>query len=441
MNRLTFCLALFGISLVWLCSVISAGVIPLAKEDAGELQIAKQDDLDPPVVKFDQGKEIEKHDQEKLSDEKGGEDDGGGGAGEGDDKEGDDDEKDEEKEEGDEEGEGKEEGEEEEEEEESSLYESMDPEKERDGKLRFEAEPPKHWDGVRLERNGNINGDIEQELFLGPDHDEFESIPEEVGKEKLMEVFKLVDLDGDARLTMDELIEWITLKTKEHFQEAVQSSKTVFPKVDTDGDGKLTWDEYTLQFLKQRGYSKKKIEKFKEGKQVLQEHDEEDNAIYRDRWETADENEDNALDSEEFISFMHPEHSERMLNIVVDEILHELDQNGDKRLTLTEFVSVPISREEDLAKMEKEDEWIRGRKEEFETRIDVNHDGVADLHELKAYMDPRNKQHAESEARHLMGVADDNQDGMLSPQEVLGNYFVFIGSKVYNYARNVHDEF
>lgn len=50
----------------------------------------------------------------------------------------------------------------------------------------------------------------------------------------------------------------------------------------------------------------------------------EDNAIYRDRWETADENEDNALDSEEFISFMHPEHSERMLNIVVDEILHEL---------------------------------------------------------------------------------------------------------------------
>lgn len=200
MNRLTFYLALFGISLVWLCSVISAGVIPLAKEEAGELQIAKQEDLDPPVVKFDQGKELEKHDEEKGPHEKEGEDDGEGGAGEGDDR--DEDEK-ERKEEGDEDdggegkeegvgGEGKEEGEEEDEDEDdSSLYESFDPEKERDGKLRFEAEPPKHWDGVRLERNGNINGDIEQELFLGPDHDEFESVPEEVGKQKLMEVFKL----------------------------------------------------------------------------------------------------------------------------------------------------------------------------------------------------------------------------------------------------------
>ncbi|PIK55895.1 putative 45 kDa calcium-binding protein [Apostichopus japonicus] len=256
-----------------------------------------------------------------------------------------------------------------------------------------------------------------------------------------MEIFKLVDTDGDARLSLKELIDWITLKTKEHFREAVEASKTVFPKVDTDSDGKLTWDEYTIQFLKQRGYSKNKIEKFKKGKQVLQEHDEEDNAIYRDRWETADEDGDDALNSEEFVSFMHPEHSERMLNIVVEEVLHELDQNGDKKLTLAEFVSVPISKEVDLLKMEKEDEWIRGRREEFETRIDMNKDGIASQEELKAYMDPKNKQHAEGEARHLMGAADDNSDHLLSPHEVLGSYYIFIGSKVYNYARNVHDEF
>lgn len=56
-------------------------------------------------------------------------------------------------------------------------------------------------------------------------------------------------------------------------------------------------------------------------------------------------------------------------------------------------------------------------------------------------MDPKNKQHAEGEARHLMGAADDNSDHLLSPHEVLGSYYIFIGSKVYNYARNVHDEF
>lgn len=48
-----------------------------------------------------------------------------------------------------------------------------------------------------------------------------------------------VDTDGDARLSLKELIDWITLKTKEHFREAVEASKTVFPKVDTDSDGEL----------------------------------------------------------------------------------------------------------------------------------------------------------------------------------------------------------
>lgn len=33
--------------------------------------------------------------------------------------------------------------------------------------------------------------------------------------------------------------------------------------------------------------------------------------------------------------------------------------------------------------MEKEDEWIRGRREEFETRIDMNKDGIASQEELK----------------------------------------------------------
>ena len=56
-------------------------------------------------------------------------------------------------------------------------------------------------------------------------------------------------------------------------------------------------------------------------------------------------------------------------------------------------------------------------------------------------MNPRNKQHAESEARHLIGAADINEDNKLSLKEILDNYFVFVGSKLYNYGRNVHDEF
>ncbi|XP_033641789.1 45 kDa calcium-binding protein-like [Asterias rubens] len=301
--------------------------------------------------------------------------------------------------------------------------------------------PPDHMDGVRIMRGGQLNKDFQQEVFLGPEHADFETIPEKEGKRRLMEIFSMADTSKDELLDLDELTAWISLQTEKHFQEALESSKKIFPLIDADGDGIIHWDEYREQFLKQRGYDKKILEDLKNGKSALKPHDEEDYLIYRDRWTRADEDEDDILKEEEFLAFLHPEHCKTMLNLLVDELLHDFDANGDSKLSLSEFVSMPMMDSEELEKAAEEDEWVKERLKEFRENMDLNHDNICDKEELEAYLDPRNRQHAEGEARHLIGSADDNEDGKLSPREVLRNYFVFIGSKLYNYGRNVHDEF
>ena len=48
--------------------------------------------------------------------------------------------------------------------------------------------------------------------------------------------------------------------------------------------------------------------------------------MYRDRWDRADEDNDNALSIDEFLAFLHPEHCKSMLSMVVDEVLHDLSK-------------------------------------------------------------------------------------------------------------------
>ena len=47
------------------------------------------------------------------------------------------------------------------------------------------------------------------------------------------------------------------------------------------------------------------------------------------RWTKADTNEDKKLSLEEFLSFQHPEHNERSIAAMADELISEMDDNGD----------------------------------------------------------------------------------------------------------------
>lgn len=59
------------------------------------------------------------------------------------------------------------------------------------------------------------------------------------------------------------------------------------------------------------------------------------------------------------------------------------DQDGDKKLTLSEFISLPVGTVENQQAQDIDDDWVRERKKEFEEVIDSNHDGIVTMDELE----------------------------------------------------------
>lgn len=305
--------------------------------------------------------------------------------------------------------------------------------------------PPDHLNGVKLEMDGHINKDFHQEVFLGKDAEEFEEDSEpRRNRMKLIDIFTKVDFNKDKSVSAKEMQRWIMEKTEEHFQEAVKENKLSFRAVDPDGDGHVTWDEYRVKFLASKGFDEKQMaEKIKNNEELkLDEETQEVLESLKDRWFQADNPPaDQLLNEEEFLSFLHPEHSRGMLKYMVKEIVRDLDQDGDKRLTLREFISLPMGTVENQQAQDIDDDWVRERKKEFEEVIDANHDTIVTMEELEEYMDPMNEYNALNEAKQMIAVADENQNHSLELDEILKYSEYFTGSKLMDYARNVHEEF
>ncbi|XP_021511770.1 45 kDa calcium-binding protein isoform X2 [Meriones unguiculatus] len=305
--------------------------------------------------------------------------------------------------------------------------------------------PPDHLNGVKLEMDGHLNKDFHQEVFLGKDMDGFEEDSEpQRSRRKLMVIFSKVDVNMDRRISAKEMQHWIMEKTAEHFQEAVKENKLHFRAVDPDGDGRVSWDEYKMKFLASKGHSEKEIADAIRNHEELKVDEETQEVLgnLRDRWYQADNPPaDLLLTEDEFLSFLHPEHSRGMLKFMVKEIVRDLDQDGDKQLSLSEFISLPVGTVENQQGQDIDDNWVKDRRKEFEELIDSNHDGIVTMEELENYMDPMNEYNALNEAKQMIAIADENQNHHLEPEEILKYSEFFTGSKLMDYARNVHEEF
>lgn len=62
------------------------------------------------------------------------------------------------------------------------------------------------------------------------------------------------------------------------------------------------------------------------------------------------------------------------------------DQDGDKQLSLSEFISLPVGTVENQRGQDMDDSWVRDRRKEFEELIDANHDGIVTMAELEVNM-------------------------------------------------------
>ncbi|KAK2851837.1 hypothetical protein Q5P01_008113 [Channa striata] len=305
--------------------------------------------------------------------------------------------------------------------------------------------PPDHLNGVKMEMDGHLNKDFHQEVFLGKEMEEFDEDSEpRRNRKKLIDIFTKVDFNKDRSVSAKEMQRWIMEKTEEHFQEAMKENKNSFRAVDPDGDGHVTWDEYRVKFLASKGFDEKEIaEKIKNNEDLkLDEETQEVLESLKDRWFQADNPPaDQLLNEQEFLSFLHPEHSRGMLKYMVKEIVRDLDQDGDKKLTLAEFISLPVGTVENQQAQDIDDDWVRERRKEFEEVIDSDHDGIVTMDELEEYMDPMNEHNALNEAKQMIAVADENQNHSLELDEILKYSEYFTGSKLMDYARNVHEEF
>lgn len=299
--------------------------------------------------------------------------------------------------------------------------------------------PPDHLEGVRLERDGDLNINFRKEVLFG--EGEFERRKEEDPKELLEDIFIRADTNNDSFLTHKELSRWIEAKIQQHINQAHAENYILFASVDVNPkNGLVSWDEYHNFFLKQRGYSKEYLDKHDKHHTGLDRKTKE--TIMRDKaaWSEASRINPKQLTVDEFLSFRHPESSHATILTLVEELFDKFDEDGDQVLTEDEFSHLHMDGDGDQSgETFRQDE--ENRRIEFRTEIDKNKDGRADRRELLMYIDPKNPRHAREESETLIALADVNHDGVLSLVEVLNKMDLFLGSKMVDTAKSFHDEF
>ncbi|CAK8690888.1 unnamed protein product [Clavelina lepadiformis] len=302
--------------------------------------------------------------------------------------------------------------------------------------------PPKHLDAVKIARDGHINSNFHKEVFLGEDIANFENGNYELKQQKnrLIKIFETIDANKDKTLDVDELAAWVLQKTREHFKEAKQGNKEKFDKLDGDHDGHLTWNEYLTEFLGQRGFDKGDVANKLANKIKVDVTEElkDDIEDIKDKWlQAAGDNDDwQSLNADEFLDFQHPETSRGMLAFLVRDFLDDVDINGDEIITVHEYMAIPSDVDVD----QESDIWAVERREEFRNVIDQDHDGNVTKIELEQFLDPLSESMSEQEARQLISFGDEDGNGLLSLDELLENSEFYTGSKLYNYARSVHED-
>lgn len=160
----------------------------------------------------------------------------------------------------------------------------------------------------------------------------------------------------------------------------------------------------------------------------------------RRRWAVADQDLDDKLTREEFTAFLHPEEHPTMRDVVLQETTEDLDKDKDGKISVDEYIGDMYRPSEPN---EDEPEWVLSEREAFSKHRDLDQDGYLTEAEIRQWIVPHDFDHAESEAKHLIFEADEDNDEKLTKAEVLDKYDVFVGSQVTDFGEALarHDEF
>ncbi|KAM4617980.1 reticulocalbin-1 isoform 1-T3 [Discoglossus pictus] len=272
----------------------------------------------------------------------------------------------------------------------------------------------------------------DHEAFLGKDDAKtFDQLTPEESKERLGKIVDRIDNDKDGLINTDELKAWIKRVQKRYIYENVAR---VWKDYDVNSDNQISWEEYKQATY---GYYLANPEEFQDAAEQFSFK----KMLPRDerRFQRADVNGDLEANREEFTAFLHPEEFEHMKDIVILETLEDIDKNGDGFVDQDEYIADMFSHEEGAP----EPDWVATEREQYADFRDLNKDGKMDKDEIRHWILPEDYDHAQAEARHLIYESDIDKDKLLTKEEVLQNWNMFVGSQATNYGEDLtrnHDE-
>lgn len=233
-----------------------------------------------------------------------------------------------------------------------------------------------------------------------------------------------IDINKDGNVQLDELAQWLQQRQDKYSQEDADRHWSTFHRATND---LLSWKDYSNQeyehfeaLLKQSG-SREQMNAMKKSHEYH---------IQRDsrRWKAADLNRDGQLSRREFKIFLHPEYSEQMHGLVVEEKFDLFDRDHDRRISFEEFIS-NLTPDELNHEPEKREAWAREQKSIFHSRLDLDHDNYLNKAELASWVTKSElREQSIKEAQQLMQAADSNRDHRLTKEEILASYYEFINS-------------
>ncbi|XP_043915626.1 reticulocalbin-1 [Protopterus annectens] len=272
----------------------------------------------------------------------------------------------------------------------------------------------------------NKSFQYDHEAFLGKEEARtFDQLTPEESKDRLGKIVARIDNDSDGYVTTEELKNWIKRVQNRYIYENVAK---VWKDYDMNKDSKVTWEEYKQATY---GYYLANPEEFEDASDQFNFK----RMLPRDerRFKTADLDGDTSLTREEFTAFLHPEEFEHMKDIVILETLDDIDKNGDGYVDEDEYIADMFAHEDGGP----EPDWVKTEREQFADFRDINKDGKMDKEEVRHWILPQDYDHALAEARHLVYESDVNKDQLLSKEEILENWNMFVGSQATNYGEDL----
>jgi Ca2+-binding EF-hand superfamily protein len=275
--------------------------------------------------------------------------------------------------------------------------------------------------------------DYDHGAFLGDDYSQsFNELTPEESQRRLMKIVDRIDTDEDFHVSEEEIKVWVRGVQE---KEALRESEEQWLEKVAAGATHITWQEYrkeTYGFFEDVG-EKDEIT-IPSGYDWSVQLDKDQR-----RFNMADLNKDGALDRVEFQAFVHPEEHTHMQDIVLEETLEDMDKGKDGKLSIHDFIFDIWQPQEG----EEEPEWVTIEKDQFTNVRDKNKDGFLDKQEVRDWILPEDIDLPQIEAHHLLTVVDFDNDGLLSKDEILHKWEVFVGSTATHYGALLmrHDEF